>query len=75
MIFGTLFFVLKLLLFQFLVIVYIFRFTSLSVGCEGGSMARLSSPIYGGALIPAMSHTFINQYTGSEFNLDKPRVR
>jgi hypothetical protein len=37
-------------------------------------MARLSGPIYGGALIPAMSHTFINQYTGSEFNLDKPRV-
>jgi hypothetical protein len=51
-----------------------FRFTNLTV--DGSGVTRLSSgQLYGaGALLPAMSHTYINQYTGSEYNLDKPRV-
>ncbi|KAJ9585740.1 hypothetical protein L9F63_002530, partial [Diploptera punctata] len=50
------------------------RFASLSVssGSEASSSSpRLTHPLYGGGLAPAMSHTYINQYTGSEYNLDK----
>ncbi|KDR24167.1 scaffold protein salvador [Zootermopsis nevadensis] len=50
------------------------RFASLSVssGSEASSSSpRLTHPLYGGGLSPAMSHTYINQYTGSEYNLDK----
>ncbi|XP_063222216.1 protein salvador homolog 1 isoform X2 [Bacillus rossius redtenbacheri] len=42
------------------------RFASLSVG-----EAAHGQPLYGSGLVPAMSHTYINQYTGSEYNLDK----
>ncbi|KAF4522987.1 hypothetical protein B566_EDAN009578 [Ephemera danica] len=49
------------------------RFTNLSM--ESSGVSRLGSgQLYGaGALVPAMSHTFINQYTGSEYSLDKAR--
>jgi hypothetical protein len=53
------------------------RFASLSVssGSEASSSSpRLTHPLYGGGLAPAMSHTYINQYTGSEYNLDKVQV-
>lgn len=53
------------------------RFASLSVssGSEASSSSpRLTHPLYGGGLSPAMSHTYINQYTGSEYNLDKLQV-
>jgi len=48
------------------------RFTNLSVGCE--PLARNSGPVFSGPMMPAMSHTYINQYTGSDFNLDKQLV-
>lgn len=56
---------------------YFTRFASLSV--SSGSEASSSSPhvhhpVYGGGLASAMSHTYINQYTGSEYNLDKVQV-
>lgn len=35
---------------------------------------RLAHPVYGAGIIPTMSHTYINQYTGSEYNLDKQQV-
>ncbi|XP_069671662.1 uncharacterized protein sav [Periplaneta americana] len=50
------------------------RFASLSVssGSEASSSSpRLNHSLYGNGLAPAMSHTYINQYTGSEYNLDK----
>jgi len=53
------------------------RFASLSVssGSEASnSSPRLNHPLYGGSLAPAMSHTYVNQYTGSEYNLDKVQV-
>jgi scaffold protein salvador len=53
------------------------RFASLSLssGSEASnSSPRLSQPLYGGGLAPAMSHTYINQYAGSEYNLDKVQV-
>ncbi|XP_059485887.1 scaffold protein salvador [Neocloeon triangulifer] len=48
------------------------RFTNLSVACE--PPARLSGSIYSGGMVPAMSHTYINQYAGSDFSLDKQRT-
>jgi hypothetical protein len=54
------------------------RFASLSVG-SGNEAANCSPhvphPVYGSGLASAMSHTYINQYTGSEYNLDKVQVR
>lgn len=50
------------------------RFASLSVssGSEAASGSpRMHHPLYGGGLTSAMSHTYMNQYTGSEYNLDK----
>jgi hypothetical protein len=54
------------------------RFASLSVssGSEAASGSpRMHHPLYGGGLASAMSHTYMNQYTGSEYNLDKVQVR
>jgi len=54
------------------------RFASLSVssGSEAASSSpRMHHPLYGGGLASAMSHTYMNQYTGSEYNLDKVQVR
>jgi hypothetical protein len=54
------------------------RFASLSVGSgnEAPSCSpHVPHPVYGGGLASAMSHTYINQYTGSEYNLDKVQVR
>jgi hypothetical protein len=48
------------------------RFTNLSVGCEPPT--RLSGPVFANPMMPAMSHTYINQYTGSDYNLDKQMV-
>ena len=53
------------------------RFASLSVssGSEAASGSpRMHHPLYGGGLASAMSHTYMNQYTGSEYNLDKVQV-
>lgn len=49
------------------------RFASLSAGNEspGQSTSHIPTHIYGSGMVPAMSHTFFNQYTGSEFNLNK----
>jgi len=49
------------------------RFTNLSVGCEPPT--RLSGPVFANPMMPAMSHTYINQYTGSDYNLDKQMVK
>ncbi|XP_065351721.1 protein salvador homolog 1 isoform X2 [Cloeon dipterum] len=47
------------------------RFNNLSMGCEPSP--RMSGSVYGGGLVPSMSHTYINQYTGSDFSLDRQR--
>lgn len=33
--------------------------------------SRTTTPIYHPELSPAMSHTYINQYAGSEYHLDR----
>uniref|UniRef100_A0A1B6K8H7 WW domain-containing protein n=1 Tax=Graphocephala atropunctata TaxID=36148 RepID=A0A1B6K8H7_9HEMI len=49
------------------------RFASMSLGSSEQNL-RLTHPVYGAGILPTMSHTYINQYTGSEFNLDKPQA-
>nr|CAD7412808.1 unnamed protein product [Timema poppensis] len=56
-------------------------FASLSVGSTGSSdsmntatTSRAAHMVYGSGMIPAMSHTYINRYAGSEYNLDKIQV-
>ncbi|XP_047119064.1 scaffold protein salvador [Schistocerca piceifrons] len=52
------------------------RFASMSVGSGSGSdgsgsNSRLPPTTYGTALVPSVSHTYFNQYTGSEYSLNK----
>ncbi|XP_014467160.1 PREDICTED: protein salvador homolog 1-like isoform X4 [Dinoponera quadriceps] len=49
------------------------RFASLSVntGTNDGMPSRTATPMYHAELSPAMSHTYINQYAGSEYHLDR----
>lgn len=48
------------------------RFASLSVntGINDSMFSRTATPMYP-ELSPAMSHTYINQYAGSEYHLDR----
>ncbi|XP_025074552.1 protein salvador homolog 1 isoform X3 [Pogonomyrmex barbatus] len=49
------------------------RFASLSIntGVNDCMFSRTATPIYHPELSPAMSHTYINQYAGSEYHLDR----
>ncbi|XP_077254615.1 protein salvador homolog 1 isoform X1 [Temnothorax americanus] len=49
------------------------RFASLSVntGMNDGMFSRTATPVYHPELSPAMSHTYMNQYAGSEYHLDR----
>lgn len=49
------------------------RFASLSVntGINDSMFSRTATPMYHPELSPAMSHTYINQYAGSEYHLDR----
>ncbi|XP_033217300.1 protein salvador homolog 1 isoform X2 [Belonocnema kinseyi] len=49
------------------------RFQSLSVhsGSSDGMSLRAATPLYHPGLSPAMSHTYVNQYAGSEYHLDR----
>ncbi|XP_070166846.1 uncharacterized protein [Polyergus mexicanus] len=49
------------------------RFASLSVntGLNDSMFSRTATPMYHPELSPAMSHTYINQYAGSEYHLDR----
>lgn len=49
------------------------RFASLSVnsGLGDGAVSRTATPMYHPGLSPAISHTYVNQYAGSEYNLDR----
>lgn len=49
-------------------------FQSLSVNsasADGMSTPRTPTPMYYPGLSPAISHTYVNQYAGSEYNLDR----
>ncbi|XP_012256304.1 protein salvador homolog 1-like isoform X2 [Athalia rosae] len=49
------------------------RFASLSVtsGSSDGTTSRTPTPMYHPGLSPAISHTYVNQYAGSEYHLDR----
>lgn len=49
------------------------RFASLSVhsGSSDGMSLRAATPLYNPGLSPAISHTYVNQYAGSEYHLDR----
>ncbi|KYM93526.1 PREDICTED: scaffold protein salvador-like [Cyphomyrmex costatus] len=49
------------------------RFAGLSVNTtmNDGMFSRTATPMYHPELSPAMSHTYINQYAGSEYHLDR----
>ncbi|XP_015179951.1 PREDICTED: scaffold protein salvador-like isoform X2 [Polistes dominula] len=49
------------------------RFTGLSVntGLNEGISSRTTTPLYHSGLSPAASHTYVNQYAGSEYHLDR----
>ncbi|XP_076283407.1 protein salvador homolog 1 isoform X4 [Lasioglossum baleicum] len=49
------------------------RFASLSVNTStrDGLPSRTATPMYHSGLSPAMSHTYVNQYAGSEYHLDR----
>ncbi|XP_043272961.1 scaffold protein salvador isoform X3 [Venturia canescens] len=49
------------------------RFASLSVnsGHGDGAISRTATPMYHSGLSPAISHTYVNQYAGSEYHLDR----
>lgn len=49
------------------------RFANLSVNTamNDGMSSRTATPMYHSELSPAMSHTYINQYAGSEYHLDR----
>ncbi|RLU16451.1 hypothetical protein DMN91_010519 [Ooceraea biroi] len=49
------------------------RFANLSVNTatSDGMLSRTATPMYHPELSPAMSHTYINQYAGSEYHLDR----
>ncbi|XP_029177812.1 scaffold protein salvador-like isoform X1 [Nylanderia fulva] len=49
------------------------RFASLSVntGINDSMFSRTATPMYHPELSPAMSHTYMNQYAGSEYQLDR----
>ncbi|XP_012231102.1 protein salvador homolog 1 [Linepithema humile] len=49
------------------------RFANLSIntGMNDGMISRTATPMYHPELSPAMSHTYINQYAGSEYHLDR----
>lgn len=49
------------------------RFASLSVntGTSDGMSSRTATPMYHPGLSPAISHTYVNQYAGSEYHLDR----
>lgn len=49
------------------------RFASLSVntGMSDGMSSRTATPLYHPGLSPALSHTYVNQYAGSEYQLDR----
>ncbi|XP_072744522.1 protein salvador homolog 1 isoform X2 [Anoplolepis gracilipes] len=49
------------------------RFASLAVntGINDSMFSRTATPMYHPELSPAMSHTYINQYAGSEYHLDR----
>lgn len=36
-----------------------------------GMPSRTATPLYQPSLSPAMSHTYVNQYAGSEYHLDR----
>jgi len=57
----------------FLLIYSCNRFANLSVntGMNDGMLSRTATPIYHSELSPAISHTYINQYAGSEYHLDR----
>lgn len=44
---------------------------SLNTGTNDGMFLRTATPMYYPELSPAMSHTYINQYAGSEYHLDR----
>ncbi|XP_046422747.1 scaffold protein salvador-like [Neodiprion virginianus] len=47
------------------------RFASLSVTSSDGTTSRTPTPMYHPELSPAISHTYVNQYAGSEYHLDR----
>lgn len=49
------------------------RFASLSVNSSSsdGTTSRTPTPMYHPGLSPAISHTYVNQYAGSEYHLDR----
>lgn len=49
------------------------RFASLSVNTStrDGISSRTATPMYHSGLSPAISHTYVNQYAGSEYHLDR----
>ncbi|XP_076637151.1 uncharacterized protein LOC143349644 isoform X1 [Colletes latitarsis] len=49
------------------------RFASLSVNTStrDGMPSRTATPMYHSRLSPAISHTYVNQYAGSEYHLDR----
>ncbi|XP_047356749.1 scaffold protein salvador-like isoform X4 [Vespa velutina] len=49
------------------------RFAGLSVntGLNEGMSSRTATPLYHSGLSPAVSHTYVNQYAGSEYHLDR----
>ncbi|XP_008211319.1 protein salvador homolog 1 isoform X2 [Nasonia vitripennis] len=49
------------------------RFASLSMNSASsdGMPSRTATPLYQPSLSPAMSHTYVNQYAGSEYHLDR----
>lgn len=55
----------------FLILFYRFANISLNSGSNDGMSSRTSTPMYHSDLSPAISHTYINQYTGSEHHLDR----
>lgn len=61
------------LLYTFIKIFLYCRFASMSVGSSEQNV-KVTHPVYGTGIMPSISHTYINQYAGSEFNLDKQHV-
>ncbi|XP_043503559.1 scaffold protein salvador-like [Polistes fuscatus] len=49
------------------------RFAGLSIntGLNEGMPSRTATPLYHSGLSPAASHTYVNQYAGSEYHLDR----
>lgn len=55
------------------------RFASLSVASGTdqsvpGSRLPTHAAVYGGGLVPTMSHTYINQYASSDYNIEKQQA-